>query len=183
VRPAIDLLVDTLGATMIRTVIEEMAWEAANDDADAGHFNWTYFNSVFSNARFQSAWQTLRYFNQKGIGSDGLVISFMGKPPDWMGGNATVAANMEDEFVETMAALLFYARNTAGVQFRLVSPINEADTNGVEGPNMNGAQVGSVLHKLAVKLDAFGMSDVRFVASEAAGDWTPFSMRSSRTRW
>lgn len=42
VKPAIDLLVDALGSTIVRAVIEEMDWEAVNDDADAGHFNWSY---------------------------------------------------------------------------------------------------------------------------------------------
>ena len=34
VQPAIDLLVDSLGATIFRAVIEEIDWEAVNDDND-----------------------------------------------------------------------------------------------------------------------------------------------------
>ncbi len=173
VRPALDLLVDQLGATIVRSVIEEMDWEAVNDNSDPNVFNWTYYNSIYSNARFQGVWNTLRYLNQKGIVS-GLVISFMGQPPAWMGGNSTVSTANEDEFVETMASLLYYARNTAGISFTLVSPINEPDTGGVEGPKMGSAQVARVLHKFAIKLDAIGMSDIRFVAPEAAGDWTSY---------
>jgi len=39
VTPAIGLLVDQLGATLFRAVIEEMDWEATNDDADPNTFN------------------------------------------------------------------------------------------------------------------------------------------------
>ena len=80
VQPAIDLLVDSLGATIFRAVIEEIDWEAVNDDNDPDNFNWTYYNNVFSTPRFQGVWNTLHYLNKKGI-TDGLVISFMGAPP------------------------------------------------------------------------------------------------------
>jgi hypothetical protein len=167
VRPALDLLVDQLGATVFRAVIEESDWEAVNDNADPNSFDWTYFNSVYTNAKFQGVWSTLSYLNQKGIRS-GLIISLMGKAPDWMGSNETVTASNEDEYVETMASLLYYARNTAGIQFSLVSPFNEPDTAGTEGPVLDTPQMVRILHKLAVKLDAIGLSDIRFVAPEAA---------------
>jgi O-glycosyl hydrolase len=194
VQPAIDMLVDSLGATIFRAVIEEMDWEEVNDNDDPDNFNWTYYNSIFTNSRFQGVWNTLRYLNKKGI-TDGLVISFMGAPPashpmaatdlkkSWMGGaDHTIAANMEDEFVESIAALLYYMRHTAGIQFKLVSPMNETDVitmsksaghpDGiVEGPNIPDAvQYVRVVRKLARKLDAIGMDDIRFVAPDAAGD-------------
>ena len=66
-KPAIDLLVDSLGASIFRAVIEEIDWEKVNDDNDPNHFNWKYYNKVFSNSRFQGVWNTLRYLNKKGI--------------------------------------------------------------------------------------------------------------------
>src|SRR5680860_1740916 len=133
IKPAIDMLVDSLGANIFRAVIEDMDWEAVNDDDDPNHFNWKYYNKVFSNARFQGVWNTLHYLNRKGI-SDNLIISLMGAPPaaepmapkdiqkSWMGNtDYSIAPEMEDEFVESIAALLYYARHTAKVQFNLVS--------------------------------------------------------------
>ena len=194
VQPAIDMLIDSLGATIVRAVIEEIDWEEVNDNNDPNTFNWTYYNSVFSNARFQGVWNTLTYLNKKGI-TNGLIISFMGAPPaeaplaaknrrkSWMGDtNFSVSPAMEDEFVESIAALLYYARHTAKIQFTLVSPMNETEQiseaksadhpNGVvEGPNMPDAvQFVRVIKKLAKKLDAIGMSDIRFVTPDAAGD-------------
>ncbi len=194
VQPAIDLLVDSLGATIFRAVIEEMDWEAVNDDNDPNHFNWNYYNSIFSNKKFQGIWNTLRYLNKKGI-TNGLIISFMGAPPasapmtaidlqkSWMGSTPySIDPAKEDEFVETIAALLYYARNTAKVQFNLVSPMNETDIVSstksakhpdgiVEGPDMPDAvQFTRVIKKLAERLDAIGMSDIRFVTPDAAGN-------------
>lgn len=194
IQPAIDLLVDSLGATIFRAVIEDIDWEAVNDDNDPNHFNWTYFNSVFTNKRFQGVWNTLRYLNKKGI-RDGLIISFMGAPPaspplekpdpkrSWMGGtDHVIYKEMEDELVESISALLYYMRHTARVQFALVSPMNETDILAatksrkppdgiVEGPNMPDAvQYARVTAKLAEKLNSLGMGDVRFVAPDAAGD-------------
>jgi len=193
-QPAIDLLVDSLKATIFRAVIEEIDWEAVNDDNDPNNFNWTYYNSVFTNARFKGVWKTLRYLNQKGI-TNGLIISFMGSAPapqplaaqdpqkSWMGGtNYTIKDAMEDELVESMAALLYYMRHTVGIQFTLVSPMNETDVIGmsksaehpdgiVEGPNIpDGIQWARIARKLGDKLDAIGMGDIRFVAPDAAAD-------------
>lgn len=194
VQPAIDLLVDSLGATIIRAVIEEIDWETRNDDSDPGHFNWAYFDSIFTTARFKGVWNTLHYLNSKGI-TNGLMISFMGGPPasapmtspdpvkSWMGGtDYSISPSKEDEFVETLAAFLYYMRNREKIQFSLVSPMNETDIQSVsksadhpdgvvEGPNMPDAiQYVRVVKKLAKKLDSIGMSDIRFVTPDAGGE-------------
>jgi len=194
VQPAIDLLIDSLGATIFRVVIEEIDWEEVNDDNDPDNFNWTYYNRIFSNARFQGVWETIRYLNKRGI-TDGLIISFMGAPPasgplsvpnpqkSWMGStDHTIAANMEDELAESIAALLYYMRFTAGIQFNLVSPMNETDIMAmtkntshpdgiVEGPNMPDAiQYVRAVRKLAEKLDNIGMGDIRFVTPDAGSE-------------
>ncbi len=125
VKPAIDMLADSLGATIFRAVIEEMDWETTNDNDDPDTFNWNYYDKVFTTERFQGVWNTLRYLNQKGI-TDGLIISFMGAPPaseplaekdpqkSWMGDTThNIYPEKEDEFVETIAAMLYYARHKA----------------------------------------------------------------------
>ena len=194
VQPAIDLLVDSLGATIFRAVIEEIDWEEVNDNSDPNNFNWAYYNSIFSSVRFQGVWNTLRYLNQKGI-TDGLVISLMGAPPSapplekpdlkrsWMGETAyTIKETMEDELVESQAAFLYYMRNTEKIRFNLVSPMNETDIASmnknaerpdglVEGPDVPDAvQWVRIFRKLAEKLDNLGMSDIKYVAPDTGGD-------------
>ncbi len=192
--PALDLLIDSLGATIFRVAVEEIDWEAENDDNDPFHFNWEYFNKIFSDTKFSCIWDALRHLNNKGI-SDDLLISFMGAPPSpapqsgkdpsksWMGEtDYSISPDKEEELVESIAAFLYYMRNTARIEFYLVSPMNETDVISwskspehpdgiVEGPNMpDPVQYARVLRKLARRLDAIGMSDIRFVAPDAAGD-------------
>ena len=194
VKPAIDLLCDELRATIFRAVIEDIDWETTNDNNDPDTFNWNFYDSIFTTKRFLGTWNTLSYLNRKGITND-LVISLMGSPPaskplaklqsadSWMGDTTHIInPEMEDEFVESIAALLFYARNKAKIQFSLVSPMNESDIisatkskehpNGiVEGPNIPDAtQFNRILKKLAKKLDAIGMNDIRFVVPDAGGE-------------
>ncbi len=194
VRPAIDILIDSLGATIFRVVIEEMDWEPVNDDNDPENFNMTYYKRVFSSPKFRGIWNTLHYLNQRGV-TDRMIISFMGAPPaseplakpdpakSWMGNlNFSINPSMEDEFVEMIAALLFYARNIEKINFKLVSPMNETDIISstkspehpdgiVEGPNIPDAiQFVRILKKLSEKLDRIGMGDIRFVAPDAASD-------------
>jgi O-glycosyl hydrolase len=193
-QPAIDLLIDSLGAAIFRIVVEEIDWEAVNDDNDPDHFNWEYYNSVFSGTKFKGIWNTLHYLNKRGI-KDGLCISFMGAPPSapplekpdqkqsWMGDTPySIRENMEEEFAESEAAFLYYMRNVEKISFSLVSPMNETDIISmtrnaehpvglVEGPDVpDAAQWVRIMHKLAMKLDKNGMSDIRFVAPDAGGD-------------
>lgn len=164
-RPAIDLL--TAGGTTIWRVVMEMAdWEAVNDNSDPNSFNWTYYNQIYSNPQFEELWATLSYLNQKGISSK-LMLNFMGIGPSWMGG-PDLPASMEDEWVETVSSVAYYARFARGIQFALFAPNNESDWDGIEGIRMNAAQHVRVMRKLSIKLDAIGLGDLRFVGPDTA---------------
>ena len=165
--PALDRLVDELGAKTWRVVFDMMDWESPNDNADPNTPNWTYYNALYSNAKFQNLWGTLRYLNQKGVTS-GIMLSFMGRVPAWMGGPKITNTAMEDEWVEMVATLLYYARNTEQVEFDLLDPLNEPDWDGFEGPQVDQWQYPRVLQKLSVKLDAMGLGDLRFIGPNTA---------------
>ncbi len=136
------------------------------------NFNWTYYNTLYSNAKFQHLWGTLGYLNQKGFTTN-VALSFMGIGPSWMGANGTVSTAMEDEMVETIASLVYYARNTANVDFGILNPFNEPLWDGIEGPMIDGFQFTRLLNKLSVKFDALGLSDIRFMGPETAGGFSP----------
>ncbi len=165
-RPAIDMLADQAGSTIWRVVIEMADWEATNDDADPNNFNWAYYNTIYSSPRFEALWSTLSYLNQKGVTSL-LMLNFMGRCPPWMGG-ASLPTSMEDEWVETVASVAYYARNNRHIQFGLFAPNNEPDWDGIEGIQMSQSQYTRVMHKLAVKLDAIGLGDIRLVGPDTA---------------
>lgn len=79
-KAAIDLLADQMGQTLWRVVFDMEDWEATNDNADANTPDWNYYNALYSNAKFQNLWGTLRYLNQKGFNSS-IALSFMGRVP------------------------------------------------------------------------------------------------------
>jgi hypothetical protein len=91
----------------------------------------------------------------------------MGRVPTWMGGS-TINSTAEDEWVEMMATFMYYARNTRGLQFKILDPLNETDWDGIEGPQVNATQYVRLLRKLSQRLDAMGLSDVRFLGPNTA---------------
>ena len=64
--------------------------------------------------------------------------------------------------------MAYYARNTRGPQFSLLSPMNEPDWNGIEGPRVDQFQYGRLRQKLSQKLDAIGLSVIHFVGPDTA---------------
>jgi len=165
-RPAIDRLLDEGGSTIWRVVIEMADWEATNDDANPNNFNWAYYDTIYSSPRFEELWSTLSYLNQKGVTSL-LMLNFMGRGPTWMGG-ADLPAAMEDEWVETVASVAYYARYRRNIQFGIFAPNNESDWDGIEGIRMPYQQYVRVFRKLAQRLDAIGLGDLRLLGPDAA---------------
>jgi hypothetical protein len=165
-RPALDLLVDQLGASIWRVVIDNGDWESSNDNADPDIFNWSVYNGIYTTEKFEELWSTLAYLNQKGL-SDQVMLSVMGPVAPWMGGSQINAA-AEDEWVEMIASLVYYGRVTRGLRFSLLSPLNETDWDGIEGPRVDQWQYVTLLRKLALKLDAIGLPDIQLIGPETA---------------
>jgi hypothetical protein len=175
-KPAINMLADEMGSNLWRVVFDMENWEASNDNSDPSIFNWTYYNALYANPKFQNLWGTLGYLNQKGL-SQGVALSFMGGVPGWMSGtgsacsggngnNICVAA--EDEWVEMIASLTYYARITLHLPISLIDPINEPDWNGIEGPQVDATQYTRLLHKLSDRLDYLGLNDINFLGPNTA---------------
>ncbi|HUC20650.1 MAG TPA: hypothetical protein VMR98_04110, partial [Candidatus Polarisedimenticolaceae bacterium] len=166
--PALDTLLNN-GSTIWRVVVEKADWEAINDNSDPNTFNWTYYNTIYSSPKFQEFWSTVSYLNSKGI-TNNLYLATMGRGPDFIdhASGGVSSATDEDEWVEMLASMIYYARNTQHVQFGSVSPGNESDLGGVEGIRLSEGQLARMYNKLALKLDAIGLGDVRIIAPEAA---------------
>ena len=167
--PAMDILIDTLNATIWRVVIEtENDWEVANDNNDPLKFNWNFYNKLYETPKFQKAWRLIEYLNKKKI-SNKLIISVMGGIPKWMGHNI-INPKLEDEFVEMHVSFLFYAINTKHLNIGLYSPINETDlTNAqIEGPHSDPQQFVRILHKIVDRLNALGLSKIKLVSPDVA---------------
>jgi hypothetical protein len=167
VKPALDMLVNDLGADFFRVELNngETDAETTNDDADPTHFNWAAFDADFSTPAMADTWDYIRYLNQLGVAH--VELAQHGGLPAWMGttgsqyvqdGRAYVLPSAkEDEFVETCVAMMLYARTRTlpPVHFDLFSPWNEPEfTTLGEGIDISSAQRASVLRKLADRMNA-----------------------------
>jgi len=167
--PALDLLVDSLHATIWRLVVEtEQNWEVSNDNHDPFSFNREYYNQLYETPKFQKIWNEISYLNSKGI-TDKLIISVMGGIPDWMGRNI-IFPGMEDEVVEMHVSFLDYAIHTMCLKIGLYSPINETDLRNVqiEGPHSEPGQFARIEHKLLERMNDCGLNMIRLVSPDLA---------------
>ena len=170
-KPALDMLIDQNGSRIFRVIVEQADWEATNDNSDPNTYNWTYYNGVYANARFQKVWNTIAYLNQKGIPAQNIIISIMGQGPSWLSsdGGRTVGAAQLDEWAEMVSSFAIYGHNTAGVQFSMFAPNNETDLGAVvEGIVMNSTVYTNGLAKVSQRLDAQGLSDIRLVGPDTS---------------
>ena len=163
-KPAIDMLIDQMGSSLWRVVIDNGDWETPNDNSDPNVFNWDYYNVVYTSPKFEELWSTIAYLNQRGITS-GLLLNVMGPVADWMG-EARSSRALKMSTVEMIASMVHYGSVTRGLQIGMLSPINEPELDGIEGPRLDEIQYARVLRKLAAKLDSVGLGSVRFVAPE-----------------
>lgn len=166
-QPVLNAFIDQAGMTLFRVVHDLSDWEATNDDTDSTTMNWNYYNGVYNSTEFNRLWDMFAYLNSRGV-TNGAFFSFMGWGPAWMMNpdGRTLKAGQEDEWAETIASALIYARNTRGLKFGLVAPNNEPDIfhEGISIPTV--AQYTNTLHRLAVKLDAHGMTNLSFVGPD-----------------
>ena len=165
--PALDTLIDTMGATNWRVVVESLLnWETTNDNADPFTFNWTYYNTLYETPKFQNLWGILGYLKQKNVNH--ITLSVMGCLPSWMGGCTLNTGSYEDEWVEMITSLIYYARNTKNLRIDSVSGFNEPDWGHNEGPVVDATQYVRVLKKLITRMDALGLGDIKIVGPDCA---------------
>lgn len=176
-QPVLDAFIDQAGLTLFRVVYDKTDWEVTNVyNPNPTNINWSYYNTVYSNADFEAMWGLTGYLNQRGI-TNGVMFNLQGSGPSWMADTA-LFPGYEDQWAEMVASLLIHARKTRHLQFGLVAPDNEPDNfadsklQGIYMTDMN--QYVTALHDLAIRLDSNGLSDLRFVGPDLAytsTDW------------
>ncbi len=167
--PALDLLLDSVNATVWRVIVESVEkWEDTNDNDDPFTFNWDYYNRLYKTPKFQKAWEMIGYLNEHGV-TDKLIINFMGFAPQWMG-NKVIDPAYEDEFVEMIVSFFHYAIKTRHLRFGLIAPTNESEHHKYsEGPHLTAEQHARILRKLIDRMETLGiMGDIRIVAPDNA---------------
>jgi O-glycosyl hydrolase len=161
---AIDTLIDSGGITHWRVIVESTrAWETSNDNADPVTFNWSYYNALYETPKFQALWALLAKLGSRNAPL--IMLNVMGDVPSFMGGTSI---SNEDEWVEMIASLMYYARVTKGLRIDALAPLNETDLGSGEGPVVNSTQYVRLMKRLWARLDTLGLGDVRLVGPDTA---------------
>ena len=165
-QPVLDALIDQAGITIFHVIFDNNNWEQTNDNSDPDTMNWSYYDTIYSDAEFQKMWGIMGYINQKGI-TNGLVPDFEGPVATWMGG-LSLTPGMEPEYAETIVSLLVYACRTQNLKFTTVGPVNEPD-NTYAGINLTGsAQYVTVMDDIINLLNANGLTSINFSGPDLA---------------
>lgn len=165
-KPALDVLLDSMNATLWRVMVEvEKGGEDVNDNDDPFKFNWDYYNKLYETPHFQKVWNTVEYLNRHGI-TNGVMLNFMGRVPEWIG-LSVIKPEYEDEFVEMQVSFLMYAKNVKHLLFGYFAPMNETDIKN-EGPTVKADQYARILRKLVDRMQKNGLGSIKIVAPDAS---------------
>jgi O-glycosyl hydrolase len=188
--PALDALIDINGSSAFRVIRDPMTWVGSESLIPALHkLDLPTLQSVYETPAMQDLWNTIGYLNKKGILGKQIILNFMGWTPIWLGGSGVygqpshITAGKEQSFATMVASLVYYGRTVKGLNFTYLSPLNEEDWDCKEGPCASASQYAVLMMDLATELNAMGLTDVRFIAPETAGDPSAYiaSIQSDNT--
>jgi O-glycosyl hydrolase len=172
VRPALDTLLNQMGANIFRVVVEPVSgWE--DSDPNTGQYsnsnpNWPFYNQVYSSPKFTNLWNTISYLNDHNAT---VLLNIQGYLPAWMSNpDHTVPASHEDDWVTMLTTLLYYGANTAHVRIDQFGPMNEPDNSSdpVQGPQVQPAQYIDMMDRLIAKMQALGLGGIQLVGPDCA---------------
>lgn len=163
-KPAIDTIAQ-MGPLTWRVIVERADWEPVRHGTDPSVFDWDYYEKIYTAGKMADLFNTIAYINSKP--GQKVSVNVMGGVPQWMGGTE-IKPEFEDYWVRMIASMVFFARENRKLDFTLLSPLNETDLNGIEGPLVGPEQYVRLMHKLSDALDKLGLSDIRFVGPDTA---------------
>lgn len=162
-KPAIDQIAQ-LGQISWRVIIDRADWEPArHGSADA--YDWAYYDKIYSTGKMADLFDTIAYINS--ISGQTVSINVMGGVSNWMGGTK-ITRDLEDYWVRMIASMVYYGIVVRKLDIPLISPMNEPDLNGIEGPVVDPGQYVRLMDKLSTQLDRLGLTDVRYVGPDTS---------------
>jgi hypothetical protein len=175
-RPALDYLVVTNGASVMRVIRDPMDWVSNELLIPKLHrLDVATLRHVYEAPKMQDIWNTIRYLNQKGLRGNAIMLNFMGWTPRWLGGSGAygsssyITPGKEGKWATMVASLVYYGRIVKKLDFKLLAPLNEQDWNCLEGPCVSPSQYVTALKALIAELSAMKLSDIRLVGPDTAG--------------
>jgi O-glycosyl hydrolase len=164
--PAMELLVDDLGATIYRLdAYGKSNWVDPNNQYDSSILNQTTYDRVYAGIDFQNAALMCRYLNEKGIEP---FITLSGIVPKWMCADDGKTLKDYTSFAEMAISYLRWLKEKAHVKYSLVSPLNETDIGPPEGPFVSPEEFPKVLSALEDALERSGLKEIRFTLADQA---------------
>ena len=163
-KPAIDLLIDDLGSTLIRFDCYGKAdWLDPSRRGPDGRFPETYLQEIYTRQDFKDAWETFRYLNTKGVEP---FLNVSGRIPAALAQSDGQTLCDFEGYAEMVVSLAKWARDKEQLRFKLFSPFNETDLGFPEGPRIpKDAAVPSV-RAIIRELDEGGLSDIKLIVMD-----------------
>jgi hypothetical protein len=170
-KPTLDLLIDDLGASVVRIDCYGKAdWlDPAKRGAD-GRWPEADLAGVYRSRVFTECWDTFRHLSTKGAD---VHLNVSGRiPAAWAGPDGQTLVDF-DAYAEAAASQARWAREKEGLRFRAFAPFNETNLGFPEGPKIRDADLVTAVRAVARRMDAAGLADVKLVV---ACDAPPVSM-------
>jgi hypothetical protein len=192
IRPALDMLIDTLGHNIFRVVHDRMEWAGTGSTRPAAtltnlqNLDPTTLISVYEVPDMQDLWDTIGYLNSRGVTEDQIIVNFQGWTAPWMGGSGSYGipsyitndAQTNQDIATMIASLVYYGhhrRDMSGanqnLKFTYISPFNEPDYDGKEGPFFYfSSQMNTIYENFIATLSAMGDTTTRLIEPDTAGN-------------
>jgi O-glycosyl hydrolase len=163
-KPAVDLLVHELGATIFRVDI----WGKSNWIDPTGSLGQQALEparlaEIYQGEIFQRGWAMLRYLNELGVEP---YLTASGDVPRWMLADDGRTLQNYAAFADMLVSFVEWAREKEGIHFKWFGPLNETDLGSPEGPTVSPLEYVRVLEVLHEKLNLRGITDLQFVVPE-----------------
>jgi hypothetical protein len=174
-KPALDLLVDDLGTSLVRLDCYGKANWLDPAQADP-HGSWPagYLASVYGSQVFTECWETFRYLTDKGAD---VHLNVSGRiSPEWAGSDGETLVDFE-AYAGMVVSLARWAREEEELPFTALAPFNETNLGFPEGPKIADWGVLPAVQAIVRKLDAAGLGDVKLIL---IGDAPPVDLERHR---
>lgn len=164
--PVTERLVDDLGCTLFRQDIYGNS-HFIDPDGSIGRAALGQRNlaRVYSGKDFVNGKGLAKWLNARKIEP---YLTLSGIVPKWMCGRDGKTLADVKSFAAMAASFAGWAKQDAGIRFRLFGPMNETDIGPVEGPLAGPAVYVKACEALVHALDTRGLRDINLVVAEQA---------------
>lgn len=159
-KPAFDMLVDDLGATLFRfDCFGRANWLDPLKRQANGTWAQAYLEQVYRSKTFLDAWQAFRYLNSRGIEP---YLNVSGVVPQEWNKQGTKVLQDFDAYSEMVCTMVSWARNKENLKFSLLAPYNETDYDGSrEGPSIPAENRVSALKAMIAAMERHNLLDLK----------------------